>query len=364
VTGTFFLPGPTEVRPEILAEMTRPMAGHRSPVISDLLAEVDPRLRAVFGTTRPVYVVTSSGTALMEAAVRCGVRRKALCLVNGAFSERFEKIVERCGREAELYTVPWGEAHDPAEVERRLRAGGIDAVTVVQSETSTGVLNPIAQIAQAVANAEVATGEEIVLLVDGVSSVGGIEVAPEAWGVDFLLTGSQKALALPPGLAFGTASERLLRRAETIPGRGMYLDLVEIDRYWKEPQTPATPAISLLYAMAAQLRCIEEEGIAARAARHWTMARHCWAWADEVGARYGVQVIAPAEQRSPTVSTLTVPAGTTGPAFAAKIAEHGFQVATGYGKLRESTIRIGHMGDHSLEALDALLGTIGEVLAG
>ena len=140
--GRFFLPGPTEVRPEVLAAMTRAVIGHRGRDLSSLLEEVDPRLRRLFRTERPVYVASSSATGLMEAGVRNGVRRRALALVNGAFSGRFRDLVTDCGREVESYEVPWGEAHDPAEVERRLRAGGIDAVTVVHSETSTGVLNP------------------------------------------------------------------------------------------------------------------------------------------------------------------------------------------------------------------------------
>jgi aspartate aminotransferase-like enzyme len=141
--GRFFLPGPTEVRPEVLAAMARPVIGHRGSEMVRLFAEVDPVLRDVFRTTRPVYVSSSSATGLMEAAVRNGVRRRALALVNGAFSRRFRDLVSACGREVETYEAPPGECHDPDEVLRRLRAGGCDAVTVVHSETSTGVLDPL-----------------------------------------------------------------------------------------------------------------------------------------------------------------------------------------------------------------------------
>ncbi|MBW3630010.1 MAG: aminotransferase class V-fold PLP-dependent enzyme, partial [Gemmatimonadetes bacterium] len=220
--GRFFLPGPTEVRPEILAAMDRPMMGHRGKEMSALLGEIDPMLRRVFRTQRPVYVSSSSATGLMEAAVRNGVRRRALCLVNGAFSGRFRDLVTDCGREAETYAVEWGEAHSPEEVERRLRAGGFDSVTVVHSETSTGVLDPLAEISAAIRSAEQATGDEIFLLVDAVTSAGGEIVETDDWGLDFVLTGSQKAFALPPGLAFGCATQRMLKRAATLPGRGQY----------------------------------------------------------------------------------------------------------------------------------------------
>ena len=360
--GRFFLPGPTEVRPEILAAMNRPMIGHRGKEMSDLLAQVDPLLRSVFRTSRPVYVSTSSATGLMEAAVRNGVRRRALCLVNGAFSARFRDLVADCGREVETYEVPWGHAHLPEEVERRLRAGGFDAVTVVHSETSTGVLNPLAEIAEGVRNAERANGEEIFVLVDGVTSVAGALVEADAWGIDFLLTGSQKALALPPGLAFGSPSARMLQRAATLPGRGQYLDLLEFDRYWEKHQTPTTPALSLIYALLAQLRHIAEEGLEARAERHWRMAERCWEWTTTAGAPWGLSVLAPAGRRSPTVTTITLPEGKTGPQVAGATKKRGYTIGAGYGQLKDRTFRIGHMGDHSLEGLNHLLNVLEEVL--
>lgn len=360
--GRFFLPGPTEVHPDVLRAMTRPVIGHRGGELAAILAEIDAPLRAVFGTRRPVYVATSSATGLMEAAVRNGVRRRALALVNGAFSARFRDLVAECGREVETYEVPWGAAHEPAEVERRLRRGGFDAVTVVHSETSTGVLNPLAGIAAAVRAAEAATGDEILLLVDGVTSVGGVRVEPERWGVDFLLTGSQKALALPPGLAFGTASERMLRRAATLPARGQYFDLPELDRYWREHQTPQTPAVSLIYALQEQLRRMAAEGIGARAERHLAMAARCREWTEQTGARWGLSLLAPPGRRSPTVTAIRVPPEHPGSTLAARLAERGYTIGAGYGILRNSTIRIGHMGEHTVNELDALLVQLEEVL--
>ena len=358
----FFLPGPTEVGHEVLAAMTRPMIGHRGSEMSEILAGCDPVLRAIFRTERPVYVASSSATGLMEGAVRNGVRRRALALTNGAFSERFRDLVADCGREVETYEVDWGEAHEPEELHRRLRAGGFDAVTFAHSETSTGVLNPLRDLAEAVRTAEGETGDEILLLVDGVTSVGGSLVEMDAWGLDFLLTGSQKAMALPPGLAFGAASERMMARAATLTGRGQYFDLLEYDRYWRKHQTPTTPALSLVYALAEQARRIDAEGVEARAARHDAMRERCLRWAAERGERWGLSAYAPAGRRPPTVTTLAVDGPVAAPEIVARLKRAGWTIGGGYGKLRDTTIRIGHMGDHTVEGLDALLAATEEVL--
>lgn len=362
--GRFFLPGPTEVHPAVLEATARPVIGHRGSEMSRLLAEADAPLRALFRTSRPVYVSTSSATGLMEASVRNGVRRRALSLTNGAFSERYRDLVTDCGREGETYAVPWGEAHDPAEVERRLRAGGFDAVTVVHSETSTGVLNPLAEIAGAVRRAEAATGEEVLLLVDGVTSVGGGLVESEAWGLDWVLTGSHKALALPPGLAFGAASARLLERAGTLGGRGQYFDLLEFDRYWQKHQTPNTPAVNLIYGLVEQMRRIAVETVEGRAERHQRMAERCWEWVRERGPRWGLSLFAPEGRRSLTVTAIALPGALKGGEVSARLGERGFTIGAGYGKLKDSTIRIGHMGDHTVAELNTLLLALEEVLEG
>ena len=360
--GRFFLPGPTEVHPDVLAAMTRPVIGHRGPELSSLLAAVDPVLRDLFRTARPVYVASASATGLMEAAVRNGVRKRALSLVNGAFSERFASLVTDCGCEGERYDVAPGHAHTPDEVFERLRGGGFDAVTIVHSETSTGVLDPLTEIAEAVRRAETETGDEILLLVDGVTSVGGMLVETQTWGLDFLLTGSQKAMALPPGLAFGTASERMMDRARTLSGRGQYFDLIEHEVYWRKHQTPTTPAVSLLYALAAQAARIHAEGVEARAARHWAMAERTWHWVEERGPRWGLSLFAPPGRRSPTVTTIAVDGALPAPEICKGMTKRGWTLGTGYGSLKDSTFRIGHMGDHTLDELDALLAELEEVL--
>ena len=360
--GRFFLPGPTEVHPEVLQAMAQPVIGHRGSEMSRILAECDPVLRAVFRTSRPVYVSSSSATGLMEGSVRNGVRRKALSLVNGAFSTRYRDLVSECGREVETYEVAPGRFHDPQRVFELLRAGGFDAVTVVHSETATGVLNPLADIADAVRRAEVERRDEILVLADGVTSVAVALVEAEGWGLDFLLTGSQKAMALPPGLAFGTPSARMMERAKTLTGRGQYFDLLEFEKYWEKHQTPTTPAVSLIYALAEQCRRIGVDGVEARAERHWAMARRCWAWVEERGPAWGLSLFAPEGYRSPTVTCIRVDGRVTAAEIVAGMKARGWTIGGGYGPLKESTIRIGHMGEHTVDELDALLAVMEEVL--
>lgn len=359
--GSFFLPGPTEVHPEVLAAMTRPMIGHRGPAMTGLLAEVDPMLRRLFGTERPVYVSTSSATGFMEAAIRNLSRRRILCLVCGAFSKRFHDIAERCGRPADRLDVAWGAPNRPDELREALREadGRYDLVTVVHSETSTGVLNPIAELADVTSEFD-----DVLLAVDGVSSVGGLPIEFDDWGLDFLLTGSQKALALPPGLAFAAASERALERARAVSERSYYFDLLEFERRAADHSTTNTPAVSLLYALQTQVHRIEGEGLARRFERHARMARrtHEWtAWLGEASDRsFAVQ--APAGYRSPTVTAVTLPEGLSGPGIVRALAERGITIAPGYGKLKDASIRIGHMGDHTPAELEVVLAEVAEVL--
>ncbi len=356
----FFLPGPTAVRPEVLEAQTGPIIGHRGPEIEELMEELQVGLRTVFQTERPVAVSTSSATGLMEAGIRSGVGRRLLALVNGAFSERFAKIAELCGKPVDRLEIPWGEVHDPDQVRERLAGGDYDTVTVVHSETSTGALNPLSEIAAAVRE-----HDDVFLMVDSVSGAGGAPLKTDEWGLDFALTGTQKALAVPPGLAFGVASERLLQRAEGLPDRGLYLDLVEFYKRLKKRNTPSTPAIPIMYALRAQLERIREEGMEARWSRHREMAERTWAWVDELRDRRSldVSVLAPQGGRSPTVTCVRLPDdGPDGPAIAGDLRRRGWVIATGYGKLKKETIRIGHMGEQNLERLNALLDVVEEVI--
>ena len=357
--GKFFLPGPTEVHPEVLSAQLRPMIGHRGKAMVDLMAGLQPGLQRLFRTQRPVYVSGSSATGLMEAAIRNCALERVLALVNGAFSDRFRKIAAANSIEVDALEVPWGAVHDPGQVAEALKTGTYDAVTVVHSETSTGALNPIADLA-AVAH----EAGDVMLLVDSVTGLAGAPVESDAWGIDFVLTGSQKALALPPGLALGVAQPAALERAKRKEHRGTYFDFLDFEKNIEKNQTPNTPPLSTLYALQAQLERIEAEGVEARWARHQAMAERTWAWVEEMAGRgIALEVLAPVGGRSPTVTNIMLPEHIAGPDVVAGMKARGFTIGGGYGKLKPVAFRIGHMGDHTLEELDVLLQNLEEVLA-
>jgi predicted phosphoserine aminotransferase len=358
--GRFFLPGPTEVHPDVLEAQVAPMIGHRGPAIEELMSRIQSGLKSIFVTSRPVIVSTSSATGLMEAAVRNGVPMggTVLSLVNGAFSGRFAQIARDCGLAVDAWEVEWGDAHPAEELARRLSAGRYDAVTLTQSETSTGALQDMEAIA------EVVTGHEgTVLLVDSVTGVGGVETRTDEWGIDFVVTGSQKALALPPGLAFGVASDAFLERARTVPNRGWYFDVVRLVEKLESNQTPATPAVSLMYAAELQLKRIHDEGIEARWQRHLDMQGRTIEWVEDMrSSRIEIEVFAREGKRSPTVTCVAMPDGVSAPGVVSEARSRGWVIGGGYGKLKENTIRIGHMGDHTIDELDDLLGQLREIL--
>ncbi|HXV72062.1 MAG TPA: alanine--glyoxylate aminotransferase family protein [Acidimicrobiia bacterium] len=355
--GRFFLPGPTEVHPDVLEAQNGPMIGHRGEAIVDLLTSIQTGLEPVFATTRPVIVSTSSATGLMEACVRNGVLDgRVLSLVNGAFSKRFADIARASGKTVDVWEVEWGHAHEADELDHRLRQADYDAVTLSQSETSTGALQDL-QAITSVVNEHTDT----LLLVDSVTGIGGVETWTDDWGVDFILTGSQKALALPPGLAFGVADEAILERSAKIPDKGWYFDLEMLHEQITEHQTPATPAISLLYALDYQLKLIAEEGMAARWQRHLDMQARTFKWVEEMqGQGQEIEVFAAEGHRSPTVTCVATDRSRE---IVSGMFDRGWVIGGGYGPLKDSTIRIGHMGDHTMVELEELLEVLTDVMS-
>lgn len=359
--GRFFLPGPTEVSRVVLDAQARPMMGHRGADIKELVRELQEGLQAALLTERPVFIGTSSATGFMEAGVRNAASHRILSLTNGAFSERFAAIARACGLTVDTLSVEWGEGHDPEMVRERLAERRYEAVTVCHSETSTGVLNPVADIARVIRE-----HDDTLVLVDSVSGAAGAELRTDEWGLDWLLTGSQKAFALPPGLAFGVASERMLARSETVASKGVYFDLLEYQKQMELFQTPTTPALTLLYSLHEQLQAMCKEGIQARWTRHLAMAVRCWDWVSHMREECGVglEVLAPEGFRSPTVTCVSLPEGVGGASIVGAMKERGYVIGAGYGKLKDTTIRIGHMGDHTMQELETLLDVLGAVFRG
>ena len=352
--GTFFFPGPTEVRPPVLEAMTQPMIPHRGAAFEAMFGRLQDSLAVIFGTTRPVYVSSSSATGLMEAAVRCAAEGPVLSIVNGAFSARFANIARACGRETDVIDVPWGDTVEMTQLEDRLKMRRYAAVTVAHSETSTGALTDVRTVTR------LAHENGAMCLVDSVTGVGGAELRFDEWGLDLALTGSQKALALPPGLSFAAASAEYIERAKEVPNRGLYFDLVEFDAYAAKRQTPNTPAIPLFYAADVQLAAIAAEGMEARWARHAAMARRTYEWVDGVASRFGeaFRVTARAGHRSPTVTSIMLPPSLPSATLTRAVRERGYTIGTGYGKNRDTTVRIGHMGDHTVAGLEKCLGAV------
>jgi aspartate aminotransferase-like enzyme len=356
--GTFFLPGPTEVRDEVMAAMLQPMIPHRGSAFEQLFERMQRGLRPLFKTERPVYINSSSATGMMEAGIRCAPSGRILSLVNGAFSERFAHIASMCARDVDRYEVAWGQIHTIPQLDERLSMRKYAAITVVHSETSTGALNDVRAIS------DCSHRHGAVCLVDSVSGFAGAELHFDDWKLDYLLTGSQKALALPPGLSFGVASPAFIDQANANSARGVYFDLVELDAYARRNQTPSTPALSLFYALEVQLKSIAAEGIEARWTRHRAMAARTQEWLAKVEDKTGKRLvnIAPLGSQSPTVSTIRLPADLPSEAFTSAVAKRGIVVGNGYGKLKSSTFRIGHMGDHTTETVDRCLAACSSVL--
>jgi len=350
----FFLPGPSYVLDEVRAAMGRPLIGHRSAAFKELYGRVAARLPRVLRTAGDVMVATASSTLVMEAAVASCVRESILHLVCGAFSERWHAISATLGKDADAVEVPWGEGVAPELVRAALRRRRYEAVALVHNETSTGVLNPLAEIARAVREES-----DALLLVDTVSSLGGAPVETDAWGLDVVLAGVQKALALPPGLTVFTLSERAAERAAAVARRGFYTDLLRYRAKHREGGTITTPAISLVYALDLQLERILAEGMEARWARHARLRDRVARWAAASGAAFAT---APAV-RSPTVSCLRPPPRVRSPELVQQLARQGFTVGGGYGDWKPATFRIGHMGEVAEADLEALLLAVDEAIA-
>jgi aspartate aminotransferase-like enzyme len=345
----FFVPGPTQVAQEVLEAQVRPMVGHRSPEFKALYATLEPRLRRVFRTSGDVLLATSSSTLVMESAAVSTVARDVLNLTCGAFSERWHQIFLSVGRAADKVAVPWGEAIDPDLVRQALRRKRYEAVTVTHNETSTGVLNPLAEIAEVVRQES-----DALVLVDAVSSLAGARLETDDWGLDLVIAGTQKALSVPPGLVCFTFSERAAERAVEVPNRGFYTDLLRYRDKHRAGGTVTTPAVATVAALDRQLDRILAEGMEERWRRHLELQATTAEWAGRRGFTYR----APEPARSPTVSCLEPPSGLEAPGLVAGLAERGYTVGGGYGAWKPETFRIGHMGEVRAADLTDLLAAI------
>src|SRR5512135_2899309 len=278
-----FIPGPTEVREEMLKVMATPMIGHRSGAYATLQQDCETKVKQLLFTQNRVFLFTSSSTGVMEGAIRNCVGKKVLSTLNGEFSRRWYEIALTCGVQAEKIEVEPGRAITPEMVDAALARGGFDALCLTHNETSTGIMNPVQEIAALVRQKY----PDVLILVDAVSSMAGVEIRFDDWGLDVCLAGVQKCFALPPGLTVAAVSPRAMERAKSIPYRGYYFDFIEMEKFAQKNNTPATPSVSHLFALNAQMDCILAEGIENRFARHIAMAELTRSWAHKNFKMFG-----------------------------------------------------------------------------
>ena len=334
--------------------MCRPMIGHRSNDFKKLYGGIQPRLKELFGTTQSVMLSTSSAWGVMEGAVRNLVGSgKVLNCMCGAFSDKWLDVSKKCGKDAVALQVEWGQPIRGEQLREALSAGGFDAVTLIHNETSTGVMSDIREIA-----AVMKDFPDTLLVVDSVSSFSVVPLPMDELGIDVLLTGSQKALAMPPGLALFAASKKAMERAATVKGRGYYFDFVEFAKNQAEDMTPSTPSISHIYALESKLDDIFTEGVAARHARHAENNGLVHEWA----RKHGFDFFAPEGFRSKSLTCIANNKGIDVAEMAKKAKERGFIIDGGYGKLKGKTFRLSNMGDETPATMRELLTALDECL--
>jgi len=349
-----FTPGPVEVSAKTLAAFSRPMIGHRGEDFKNLYRDVHPKLQTLFGTRQSVFLSTSSAWGVMEASIRNLVDRGVLCCMCGAFSDKWLDVARRCGKSAEPLQVDWGEHIDQKDVDRALASGKFDTVTLIHNETSTGVMNPLPEIC-----CPLAKYPDVVLIVDTVSSFSAIQIDMEALGIDVMLTGAQKALALPPGFSLFSVSEKAFARAEKQKDRGYYFDFLEFKKQQAEWMTPSTPSIGHIFALQSKLDEIFEEGLQARFDRHTKTNALVHDWV----RKSGFEFFAEEGFRSKTLTCVKNNRGIDVLSFAKKLREeHHLIIDPGYGTLRGKTFRLSNMGDETEETISQLLGCIDDVL--
>lgn len=346
-----FMPGPVEVFPRIREHLSRPIVGHRTEDFSRLYGEIIEMAAEFFNTKKRLYIGACTATGIMEAAVRNCVGKRCLCVVNGAFGERWYKIALSCGKKARALEFDWGKAADPKALAEALDRDGYDAVTIVHCESSTGVANPLEELKEAAS-----ANENTLVLVDAVSSSGGMPI--DVSGVDVLVMGAQKAFAIPPGITPFFISRRALDRSSTVENRGYYFDFKQFEKHYGHRQPPYTTSIPHFYALHAQLEAMLDEGAERRYRRHAEMADKVRLWAEE---RFGI--FAEKGFRSDTLTCVTNTRELDFGRLAGKLLNRGYVIADGYGRLAGETFRIGHMGDWRPGDIDGLLTAIDRAAA-
>lgn len=349
-----FIPGPIDVKEDVLERMSMPLIGHRSKEASSLQRSISEKLQEVLYSKNQILLSTSSGSGLMEGAIRsCTVKRAAVFSV-GAFGDRWYKMALSNNVPADIYRAEDGEITTSQVVEKVLARGKYDLITITHNETSTGVQNSLEDISQVLKNYP-----EVICCVDAVSSAGGTKIEVDKLNIDILITSTQKCFGLPPGMSMATMSDKAVEAAKRVRHRGTYLDLLALYEYIqkKDYQYPSTPALSIMYAMDYQLCNILKEGLENRFNRHKEMARYVREWAKEKFELYSKE-----EYASNTLTAIKNTKNISITDLNKELENKGYQISNGYGNLKDKTFRISHMGDYTLEDVKELLENIDDIM--
>lgn len=352
------IPGPVEVSDKTFQALASPMIGHRGQGFKDLYAKMQPQLQTLLATRQLVYLSTSSAWGVMEGAIRNLVSKKVLNCMCGAFSDKWLDVSRKCGKDAEGLQVEWGSPIRAEAVDRKLATGQFDAITLIHNETSTGTMSPLAEIA-----ALKSKYPDVMFIVDSVSSLTAVPIRFDELGIDVLLAGTQKAFALPPGLAVFACSPAALAKAATLKDRGYYFDFVEFQKNAEQHMTPSTPSIPHIYALASKLDEFFAEGLENRFARHRKTNQMTRAWA----AGHGFNLFPETGYESITlccVNNGAKPGGRTVDVAKLQklVKEQGFLIDGGYGKIKGTTFRISNMGDETEATMQQLFDALDKAM--
>jgi aspartate aminotransferase-like enzyme len=342
-----FVPGPVDVAPEVLQAMTKPMLPHRSKEYEEIHRRAAEKAQKLFFTQYRVFLGTHSGSGMQEAGVRNFANKDILCCTNGAFSERWYQCAVANGKQVDRLDAEWGKAITPDQLRDALKKKHYEAIIIVHNETSTGVENPVEAFCKILKE----VSPDTIIMVDAVSSLGGVKIEMDSWGIDFLLTSSQKCFALPPGLSLAGTSDRALKKAESVENRGWYFDLVLMEKHRLKDSTPMTPVLPLIYALDFQLDRIFAEGLEARFARHAAMSQKVYDWA----LANGLKPFPSDDCRSKTVVTVKNDKKWVIGDLNKFLLQRGMRIANGYGAIKDITFRVATMGETSLKDVDELL---------
>ena len=349
-----FIPGPVNVTEDTLQKMATPMISHRGKEVSTLQRGISDKLRKLMYTQNEILLSTSSGSGLMEGAVRSCTQKRAAVFSCGNFGNRWFAMAEDNNVPADKFEVEWGLPNTADSIDQVLATGKYDLITITHNETSSGIMNPVEEIAEVMKKYP-----EVIFCLDAVSSLGGTKIEVDKLGIDICITSSQKCLGLPPGLSLCSISEKALEAARKVKFRGTYLDLLQIYEYIQKNdyQYPSTPSLSHMFALDYQLDKILKEGPDNRFARHTEMANYVRAWAKEKFA-----LLAQEEFASDTVTCVKNNREISVGDLNKALGERGFMISNGYGKLKDKTFRIAHMAEATLSEIKELLSIIDEIL--